>query len=141
MFPTLGDNYGVAAMTASNATESSWATYCPPDDIVNGVHIGSCLGDLFSVNWMEDTEAHDPASETLLLQYQNVKALTTMSPVELFGELDFGNEYVGDFQGVDSGADPTLARTIDTLLKKIPKIGEKASTYVNKFTNAYNAVS
>lgn len=56
-------------MTASNATESSWATYCSPDDVVDGVSIGSCLGDLFSVNWMEDTEAHNPATESLLVQY------------------------------------------------------------------------
>lgn len=69
MFPELADNIGVAAMTASNATESSWATYCPPMDVVNGVHIGTCLGDLFSVNWMEDTEAHDPATETLFTQH------------------------------------------------------------------------
>jgi len=84
-------------MTASNATESSWATYCPPNDVVNGVSIGSCLGDLFSVNWMEDTEANNPSTETLLSQYETVKKLTTKSPVELFGQLDFGNEFVGDF--------------------------------------------
>ena len=66
MFPDLQANIGVAAMTASNAKESSWATYCPPDDVINGVSIGTCLGDLFSVNWMEDTEANNPATETLL---------------------------------------------------------------------------
>jgi legumain len=44
---------------------SSWATYCAPDDTVNGVEIGSCLGDEFSVNWMEDTEANNPFFETL----------------------------------------------------------------------------
>ena len=66
MFRDLQANIGVAAMTASNAKESSWATYCPPDDVVNGVSIGTCLGDLFSVNWMEDTEANNPATETLL---------------------------------------------------------------------------
>lgn len=36
------------------ADESSWGTYCPPDDMVDGVAVGSCLGDLYSVNWMED---------------------------------------------------------------------------------------
>jgi len=97
MFPYLESNIGVAAMTASNATESSWATYCSPNDVVNGVSIGTCLGDLFSVNWMEDTEANNPSTETLLSQYETVKKLTTKSPVELFGQLDFGNEFVGDF--------------------------------------------
>jgi legumain len=97
MFPELANNIGVAAMTASNAELSSWATYCDPDDVVGDIHIGSCLGDLFSVNWMEDTEAHDPAVETLEEQYKTVKALTTESPVHIFGEFDFGNEFVGDF--------------------------------------------
>lgn len=60
MFPELENNIGVAAMTASNATQSSWATYCPPESVIDGVDIGTCLADLFSANWMEDTEAHDP---------------------------------------------------------------------------------
>jgi len=46
----------IFAVTAANAKESSWGTYCSPKDEVDGKHIGSCLGDLFSVNWMQDTE-------------------------------------------------------------------------------------
>lgn len=61
-----------------------------------------------------------------------------MSPVQLFGELDFSNEYVGDFQGVDDGASPSLTSTLKDLLKKIPTYGEKAVSYVNKFENVYN---
>jgi hypothetical protein len=73
---------------------------------------------------MEDTEANNPASETLLQQYQTVKKLTTESPVELFGELDFGNEFVGDFQGVDEGASPSLTGALKGLIKSIPRYGE-----------------
>jgi len=53
-----------------------------------------------------------------------VKKLTVESPVELFGELDFGNEYVGDFQGVDEVASPSLTGSLKDLLKKIPRYGE-----------------
>ena len=28
----------------------------PPDDVVNGKDMGTCLGDLYSVNWMEDVD-------------------------------------------------------------------------------------
>jgi legumain len=56
MFLELPLDTGVYAVSAANPTESSWATYCPPDDEVNGKHINACLGDEFSVNWMEDTE-------------------------------------------------------------------------------------
>ena len=61
----LKDNLNIYAITAANPDESSWGTYCYPDDQVNGVHINSCLGDLFSVNWMEDTEANNIKSESL----------------------------------------------------------------------------
>lgn len=52
----LANDINVYATTAANPTESSWATYCSPDDAINGTHVNSCLGDLYSVNWMEDSD-------------------------------------------------------------------------------------
>lgn len=52
IFTGFPANLNIYALTAANATESSWGTYCPPDDYVNGTEIGSCLGDTFSVNWL-----------------------------------------------------------------------------------------
>ena len=65
MFPNLDASENIYAMTASNASQSSWGAYCGSEANVNGTNIGSCLGDLFSINWMEDTEANDPSVETL----------------------------------------------------------------------------
>ena len=45
MFPKLRTDQRVYAVTATNATQSSYATYCSPDDTVNGVKFGTCLGD------------------------------------------------------------------------------------------------
>ncbi len=56
MFTTLPRNTKIYALSAANPSESSWATYCAPQDIIQGKHIGSCLGDLFSVNFLESTE-------------------------------------------------------------------------------------
>lgn len=95
----LADDINVYAITAANAEESSWGTYCYPDDMVNGVHINSCLGDLFSVNWMEDAEASDPSTESLDAQFEKVKNLTAKSHVMRYGDLDFKNEPVGNFYG------------------------------------------
>jgi legumain len=61
----LASNIDVYAITAANSEESSWGTYCSPDDVVQGQHINSCLGDLFSVNWMEDADSSDPSKESL----------------------------------------------------------------------------
>jgi len=68
----LADNINIYATTAADPDESSWGTYCPPDDMVNGVHINSCLGDLYSVNWMEDSDAQNPSVETLATQFTTV---------------------------------------------------------------------
>ncbi len=81
----LADNISVYATTAANAEESSWGTYCYPDDMVNGVHINSCLGDLYSVNWMEDSDAADVSTETLSDQFTTVKQTTTQSHVMEYG--------------------------------------------------------
>lgn len=53
MFAALPDDIRVYATAASNAHESSWGTYCMPEDVVDGQHVGACLGDLYSVSWME----------------------------------------------------------------------------------------
>ena len=61
----LPENLNIYVLTAANAHESSYATYCPPDDEVKGQNIQTCLGDLFSVNWMEDSEGANLAKESL----------------------------------------------------------------------------
>lgn len=50
------EDINVYALSAANAHESSWGTYCTPHDTVDGKRLHSCLGDLFSTNWMQDTE-------------------------------------------------------------------------------------
>jgi legumain len=44
------------AMTATNATDPSWGTYCYPHDTIGDQNMYTCLGDLFSVGWMEFLE-------------------------------------------------------------------------------------
>lgn len=47
----LPNNINVYATTASNAKEDSYATYCP-DSLMK--EYTTCLGDSYSVSWMED---------------------------------------------------------------------------------------
>lgn len=49
----LPKSLNIYAVTASNATEDSYATYCPDFNNVS-VTYDVCLGDRFSVSWMED---------------------------------------------------------------------------------------
>jgi legumain len=90
---------GVYALSASGPSESSWGTYCGSDAMVDGKSIGSCLGDLFSVNWMEDSDAKDITSETLDDQAGVVKTTTDKSKVMQWGDLTFKTDKVSEFQG------------------------------------------
>jgi len=94
----LPTNLNIYVTTASNAEESSWGCYCPPDDVVNGVEFGSCLGDLYSVSWMENTDSAG-LKETLAQQFTIVKQLTTQSHVMQYGDVTWTNMTIGQFQG------------------------------------------
>lgn len=97
----LPRKYNIFVTTAANRHESSWATYCPPYDKAYNHSIGSCLGDLYSVNWMDDSDLADLSTETLAQQYEKVKRETTKSHVKRFGSQTVENEIVGNFQSVD----------------------------------------
>jgi legumain len=87
----------IYALTAANAVESSYACYYD-------AQLGTYLGDLFSVTWMEDTDANDIQRETLQVQYLRTKALTNLSHVMQFGDLSITSEFVGAFQGNENPA-------------------------------------
>jgi legumain len=93
----------VFAVTAANAKESSWGYYCPPQDKVNGKSIGSCLGDEFSIRWMEDADVANFMKETVLQQVQKVTTEVKKSHVSQFGDSStIGGEVIGDFEGTEA---------------------------------------
>merc|ERR1719188_776640 len=90
---------GIYALSAAGTDESSWGTYCGAAAKVNGKNIGSCLGDLFSVNWMEDDDAKDTTKETLEQQWEVVKQKTNKSKVMQWSDLSFKTNFVSEFIG------------------------------------------
>ncbi|KAB2619541.1 vacuolar-processing enzyme-like [Pyrus ussuriensis x Pyrus communis] len=72
----LPEGLNIFATTASNAEESSWGTYCPGEYPSPPPEYETCLGDLYSVAWMEDSDIHNLRSETLHQQYELVKTRT-----------------------------------------------------------------
>jgi len=89
----------IYATTAANPTESSWGWYCYPQDKVNGKNVGSCLGDEYSIQWMEDSDAADVWAYTLSEQFETVKTKTVKSHVCKYGEETFTHLPIGHFQG------------------------------------------
>ncbi|XP_047049253.1 vacuolar-processing enzyme-like [Lolium rigidum] len=109
----LPGNISVYATTASNAEESSWGTYCPGDD--DGApppEYDTCLGDLYSVSWMEDSDVHNLHTESLRQQYGVVKDRTSAhetyslgSHVMQYGDLGLNEQSLYLFMGTDPAND------------------------------------
>ena len=53
----MPEDLNIYVTTASNAEESSWGTYCPGMEPSPPSEYITCLGDLYSVSWMEDRQA------------------------------------------------------------------------------------
>jgi len=107
----LSSQIGVYVTTASNAVESSWGTYCPPDDMVNGKAINSCLGDLYSINWMENADEVGP-KETLQDQFTIVKTKTSLSHVMQYGDLTWTSEPIGNYLGGNESVSPFVGKVV-----------------------------
>ncbi|XP_076914861.1 vacuolar-processing enzyme beta-isozyme-like [Bidens hawaiensis] len=106
----LPDNLNIYALTSANANEGSYATYCPYDTENPPPELHNCLGDLFSVSWLEDSDSQDLRHETLEQQYSKVKERTLNkqhpsngSHVMQYGTLSISNEIVSRYQGSAAG--------------------------------------
>jgi len=105
----------IYASSAANPDESSWATYCGADAVVNGVDLQTCLGDEYSVTWMEDSD-NEVATETITEQFANVKGKVKGSHPTEYGDRTFESELITDFQGTtDSTTGPQLFKKFKNL--------------------------
>ncbi|MQM01040.1 hypothetical protein Taro_033788, partial [Colocasia esculenta] len=125
----LPQGLNIYATTASNAQESSWGTYCPGESPSPPPEYYTCLGDLYSVSWMEDSDIHNLRTETLKQQYDLVKERTSVhntyklgSHVMQYGDvgLNAGNlfQYIGtnpaneNYTFVETNTLPSFSRAV-----------------------------
>ncbi|KAL3655691.1 hypothetical protein CASFOL_000087 [Castilleja foliolosa] len=100
----LPKGLNIYATTASNAAELSWGVYCDFKEFK-----GICLGDTYSVSWMEDSEVNNLQTETLMQQYQLVKKRTikgnehgSSSHVVQYGDIKLSSDSVSTYLGAHS---------------------------------------
>lgn len=93
----LKNNIDIYATTAANPDESSYACYYDKKR-------QTYLGDVYSVKWMENSDAVDLTKETLMKQFQIVKEETNTSHVMQYGEMDYVNDDLDEFQGDGMGS-------------------------------------
>ncbi|XP_047055455.1 vacuolar-processing enzyme gamma-isozyme-like [Lolium rigidum] len=111
----LPNDIGIYATTASNAEESSWGTYCPGEYPSPPPEYDTCLGDLYSIAWMEDSDVHNLRTESLKQQYDLVKKRAAApedsygygSHVMQYGSLDLNAEHLFLYIGSNPANDNT----------------------------------
>ncbi|KAF8724823.1 hypothetical protein HU200_020761 [Digitaria exilis] len=122
----LPEDVGVYATTAANADESSWGTYCPGDDDHPAPpEYDTCLGDLYSVAWMEDSDVHNLRTESLKQQYELVKDRTSAngsynvgSHVMQYGDRSLDGQSMYNFIGTDPANDNATFAQDNSLLRR-----------------------
>ncbi|XP_072031222.1 legumain-like [Amphiura filiformis] len=92
MFTDLPVDIDIYATSAANDHESSYACYYDN-------HVGTYLGDVYSVMWMEDSDVENLSLETLVDQFRIVKNETNTSHVLEFGDKGMRHDAVGMYQG------------------------------------------
>ena len=101
MFDLVSTDLNIYALTSTDNYNLNVQAYCGRHGKVDGVRLGICLGDLFSVTWMEDLEANDPCKESLDQQAKTVIDATKdqYATVQQHGDQSFVNQPVGNFLG------------------------------------------
>ncbi|KAK4353340.1 hypothetical protein RND71_028858 [Anisodus tanguticus] len=107
----LPEGLDIFVMTASKPDEDSWATYCgegTPDDpcLVKcppPEFQGVCLGDLYSVAWMEDSDVQDRDADTVQGQHIRVANRTADgdygSHVSVYGDIVVSFDRLSTYMG------------------------------------------
>ncbi|KAK6129450.1 hypothetical protein DH2020_036808 [Rehmannia glutinosa] len=141
----LPETINIYAITAANATEDSFAAYCPDDYPYISPAYDVCLGDVYSVSWMEDSEKHDLRSETLGQQLQVVRRRTAVenseggSHVMQYGSPVLSREYLYTYMGTSTLNDNyTLSKRIATpsTVKAVSQRGADLLHHQHKFNKA-----
>ena len=119
----LPKNISIYAVTAANPRESSFAEYCQKKAVVNGVNLGTCLGDEFSARFMEDIESR-PGDKlkgySMQEQFDYLDKAVTGSHVQQYGDLNIAQQSIFEFiAGQTNKVLKFVSETIDFILPSI----------------------
>lgn len=115
----MSEDLNIYVTTASKPEENSWGTYCPGMDPPPPPEYSTCLGDLYSISWLEDSESHNLKLETIEKQYQIVKARTLNFNTASAGShvMEYGTKSIkAEKLYLYQGFDPSNANVSDSHL-------------------------
>ncbi len=88
----LPDNMDIYATTAATPFESSWAAYCQRTSGRN-----TCLGDVYSINWLENSDTFHIESESVEDQFEIDRIETKTSTVCQYGNITIAKAGLKDY--------------------------------------------
>ncbi|XP_049373507.1 vacuolar-processing enzyme-like [Solanum verrucosum] len=143
----LNEGLNIYVTTASKPDEDSWATYCsfsgepclgecPPKGFNN-----TCLGDLFSVSWLENSDLQDRRVETLEKQYQRIRKIvlnngTHGSHVMQYGDLHINKDTLSKYMGFNSPTHTSSTNNYPTNSRHVNQRDVQLLYLLSKFQDA-----
>ncbi|XP_024986040.1 vacuolar-processing enzyme-like [Cynara cardunculus var. scolymus] len=127
----LPQGLNIYATTASGPDESSWGTYCPGEYPSPPLEYDTCLGDLYSVAWMEDCDVHNLRTETIKQQYKLVKERTSSdnsyygSHVMQYGDLPLSKDNLYLYMGTNPANDNFTFVDEDSLQRPAKAVNQR----------------
>ena len=104
IFNELDPNLNIYSITSASPKEESHATYCYPDDYVQGREMFTCLSNEFTHNWLNDINRINNGMININIfyssrkQFEIVKNKTKNSHVHEYGNLTVGELPITLFQ-------------------------------------------
>jgi legumain len=109
MFDNINPDLNVYSVTAASPSEQSLATYCYPQDYVNGQEMHTCLSNEFTSNWLDDSDSRiffeeNQKTNDSICEYSSheqflyTKDKTKNSHVQEYGDLSVGDLPITYFQ-------------------------------------------
>ncbi|KAL5009302.1 hypothetical protein ScPMuIL_014883 [Solemya velum] len=124
----LPKDINVFATTAANPMESSYACYYDNER-------ETYLGDVYSVNWMEDSDKENLKVETLQKQFEIVRKETNTSHVMEYGMMSLGKLAVSEFQG-DTSSEFSNSWTPNPNIDAVPSQDVRLNILNNRYMAA-----
>lgn len=92
----LDTNLNLWITTSADWNESSYATYCDEEAVVNGTKISACLGGQYATCWLEKLDNLE-LNMTLEEQYEYIKKCTDKSHATNFGAKERGKDILSEY--------------------------------------------
>lgn len=106
----LPDNWKIYATTAANPYQSSYGCYCQNDR-------ETCLGDWYSVHWMQNADVANFSVETIHDQFVIDRNETTTSHVCEYGDKSVSRDLLQTFMGSKSARYSTSPNNLGRLVR------------------------